>query len=362
MIDWRELERFLSRNNYPAFRLKQIRHWFFDKAVEDFGQMKNIPRKLQEDLAKYFLVESVKISREVRSQDGQSVKALVDLSDGKQVESVLLRHKRNRSTICVSSQVGCAVGCRFCATGKMGFFRNLDVGEMVAQVLWARRTLLCLPPLFKGGLQEEFSQSEGQEESVENSGCLPTNVVFMGMGEPFLNFKSVVESLDVLSRDLGLGGRRVTVSTVGIVPKIKAFADLKLQVNLAVSLHAANEDLRRQLVPMSRLYDLSSLSQALDYYIVKTQRKVFCAYVMLDGVNDSLKEAKELVSWIDGRLVHVNLIQFNPIEDSEYRPSCVETIRAFQDYLQQAGLVVTVRYTMGQEIEAACGQLRLKNL
>lgn len=339
MLPNQQLESYFHQHQIPLFRLKQIRQWAYNKGVLQFDQMKNLPQALQQQLAEKFPLLSFKLVHLETSEDQQTTKAIIQLEDGKEVECVLLRHLKERSTVCISSQVGCAVGCTFCATGKLGFSRNLTAEEIADQVLWARSSLI----------------EEGKKQEQ-----LPTNVVYMGMGEPFLNYEGVVGSLRLLQDELGIGGRRVTVSTVGIVPKIKAFADENLQVNLAVSLHAANEALRRQIIPMSRLFDLQKLSEATEYYMEKTHRKVFFAYVMLAGVNDQEEHAHQVVEWLGKKLAHVNLIQFNPIDDCDHLPSSRPTIERFQHIIQSAGFPVTVRYTMGRELDAACGQLRLK--
>lgn len=273
------------------------------------------------------------------SRDGRARKALLALRDGKMVETVLLRPSPNRWTACISSQVGCAVACTFCATGLMGFTRDLDPEEITDQVLFWRTYL-------KGeGLESRFF-----------------NVVYMGMGEPFACYDAVAESLRILldPKRFGMGSSRIAVSTSGIAPKIVAFGRDFPRVRLALSLHAASDALRSRLVPMNKAYDLAKLAHAMQMYLRETGRKVFFEYVLLKGENDGPEDAAALARWLDGlgprELLHVNLIVFNPT-DTPHKPTNEADARRFQREILAAGFKATVRQNLGQDIAGACGQL-----
>jgi 23S rRNA (adenine2503-C2)-methyltransferase len=271
--------------------------------------------------------------REQTAEDGLTHKVLLRLHDGQQIETVLMRYpesgdSQGRATVCVSTQAGCAVGCPFCATGRMGLLRNLSPGEIVGQVIFFARR------------------------------CQVTNVVFMGMGEPLLNYDNTWRAIETLNhpRGFGLGARRMTISTSGIVPGIQRLAGEKLQVNLAISLHAPNDRLRNILVPVNRKYPIAALMQACKDYVEKTGRRVSYEYVLLAGVNDTPKLAHELGALLRGTLSHVNLIPLNPTASAFTRPRH-ESVLAFQRVVRTYGIATTVRIERGVEISAACGQL-----
>lgn len=320
----------------PPYRQQQINQAVFVDLVTDWEQVKTLPQKLRKVLSDNCPLE---IKADIfHSQDKKTSKALVTLSDGNKIETVLMRHEGERHTVCVSSQVGCSLACTFCATGRLGLKRNLTAEEIVEQVLLWNRVLKQL----------------GEKDRV-------TNVVYMGMGEPFLNYTNVLKSARQLNDEniFNIGARKISISTSGIATKIKKFAEEKMQINLALSLHAPNDDLRSQLMPINTHFPLSEVMQAIDYYIKKTNRKVMCEYLMIDGVNDSIEQAKQLAELLQGKLVMINLIAYNPT--NAYRPAKSKNIKNFKEYLTEAGLEVSQRFTFGQDIKAACGQLALEN-
>ncbi len=256
------------------------------------------------------------------------------VKDGSKIESVLMKHEDGRRTVCVSSQVGCSVGCKFCATGQQGFKRNLTSGEIIEQVLFFARLL------------------KKTKEKV-------TNVVFMGMGEPFLNYDNVIGAIKILNDKNGfnLGSRHFSISTAGIVEGIEKLSEEKLQVNLAISLHAPNNELRSKLMPINKIYPIEKILAAVDDYIKKTNRKVMFEYLMINGVNDSEEEAEELVKILKKPLYFINLISFNPVGHSDFKPSPGWKIKKFKEVLEKNDIPVTQRYRFGREIKAACGQL-----
>ncbi len=269
------------------------------------------------------------------SKDKRTIKALINLKDGLKIESVLMKHKDKRNTVCVSSQIGCELGCLFCATGKMGFKRNLEADEIIEQVVLFARYL------------------EKKKQRI-------TNIVFMGMGEPFLNYDNVIESIKVLNDKQGfnLGARSFSISTAGIIDGINKLADEKLQINLAISLHAPDDKLRLKIMPMNKNYPLFKILKSVDNYILKTKRKVMFEYLMIDNVNDKDEHAEKLARLMKKPLYFVNLISYNPTGD--FRPSSKQRIKKFREVLEKKGVQVGQRYSFGQDIKAACGQLAVK--
>ncbi|MFA5210973.1 MAG: 23S rRNA (adenine(2503)-C(2))-methyltransferase RlmN [Patescibacteria group bacterium] len=316
------------------YRFAQVEKAIFVDLIDDWEQNTNLPKSLKEKLQ----VEiPLKIKTEIfGSKKSSSVKALLELEDGEKIETVLMRHSSGRNTVCVSSQVGCALACKFCATGKMGFRRNLSWGEIIEQVLFFARFL-------------KNSQSENSRI---------TNIVFMGMGEPFLNYENVFKAIEILNdkNKFNIGARHISISTAGIVEGINKFAQEKLQINLAISLHAPNNELRSELMPINNKYSIEKIMSAVEKYVDKTNRQVMFEYLLIDGVNDREKDARELVQIINHPLFVVNLIRYNPVE--KYRPSNPLKIQRFKNILFKAGIRVTERYAYGQDIKAACGQLR----
>ncbi len=327
-MDLTKLDKILEKE--PAFRKNQASGAIFQKFVESWQDVKTLPLDLRGILDKEC---SLRINVQATvSQDERTVKALITLGDGLKVETVLMRHNDDRNTICVSSQVGCPLGCSFCATGKLGFKRNLTSMEIVEQVLFFARYL------------------KTKEAKI-------TNVVFMGMGEPFLNYDNVLGAIKILNDEdkFGLGARHFSISTVGIIEGIKKLAGEKLQVNLAVSLHAPNDELRSKIMPVNKKYPLRDILAAVDSYIKETNRKVMIEYVMIEGVNDSDKCAKELAAITRKPLHFVNLISYNPT--GIFKASDSERIKCFRKILEDRGVEVTQRYKFGSGIKAACGQL-----
>lgn len=316
----------------PAFRFKQVKQFIFQDLIEDWAEALNLPLKLRELLNQEHPLKLE--AQESTSKNKSTVKALITLHDGLKVETVLMRHK-DRNTVCVSSQIGCPLGCSFCATGKMGYKRNLDSGEIIDQVLYFARYL----------------KKRNQKIS---------NIVFMGMGEPFLNYENVMRAIDILNDEqcFNIGARRISISTVGITEGIDKLANENIQINLAISLHAPNDDLRLKIMPINKSYPLKKVISAVDNYMKKTNRKVMFEYIMIDGVNDQPKQARELVELIKGSLSMVNLIPYNPT--GVYNTSSQENMEAFKKILEKEGVNVTLRRGFGPDIEGACGQLASK--
>lgn len=317
----------------PAYRFKQVQELIFKQLIDNWSQASGLPKDLRDKLAKAVpLSINAKLSP---SKDRKSVKALLTLNDGKKIETVLMRHDK-RNTVCVSSQVGCPMGCVFCATGKSGFFRNLSENEIVEQVV-----------LFARLLKQE-NQRIG-------------NVVFMGMGEPFLNYDNVMAAIRIINdkNGLNIGARRISISTVGIEGSIEKLIDEPLQVNLAISLHAPNDSLRARIIPATKRYPIGKIIRSVLRYVRNTNRRVMFEYIMIDGVNDSDSCANELVQLIKAhlslKLAFVNLIRYNPT--GNFIPSPPERVRAFKKILEHNHIEVTERYRFGQDIRAACGQL-----
>jgi 23S rRNA (adenine2503-C2)-methyltransferase len=324
-MDWNKLIKILS--DEPEFRKKQVHRALFHELINDWDKATNLSLVLREKLKKEF---SLKIkSKLFKSKDGKTIKGLIELEDGLAIETVLMIHG-NRTTVCVSTQVGCAMGCSFCATGTMGLKRNLNYYEIVEQVLLFKRT-----------------------HNI-------TNIVFMGMGEPFLNYDNTIAAIKLLndSNGFNIGSRKISVSTCGIIDGIDKFIKEDLQVNLSISLHASNNELRSKIMPINKKYPLDKLMKKVDEYISKTNRKVMLEYLMIKGVNDSIENAEELYKLIKGRpLYMVNLIKYNPT--GKYEGS--NNIKQFKDYLESRGIFITQRYEFGQDIKGACGQLIVDN-
>lgn len=339
-MDFKKLEQFIKDEGQPAFRLKQIQRAVFDDAVIDFNDMTSLPKDLRDVLKDGFRILPFFAKNILVSKRKDSYKALLELEDGRVIEAVLLNMSEGSWSVCVSSQAGCAMRCSFCATGAAGFFRNLSADEIWGQVL--------------------FWKAYIKEQKI--SGHI-SNVVYMGMGEPFNNLENVFESVRVLTdpQMLGIGQRSVSISTCGIVPGIERFAQEFPQVNLAISLHAPSDELRNQLMPVNQAYNLKDLAQGLKEYFKKANRKVFIEYILLDGVNDSLENANDLVSYLAGignrQLLHVNLIVFNKVEGSKLNPSSRNQAERFKNFLIKNKFNATIRKSLGQDIEGACGQL-----
>ncbi len=323
----------LSQLGEPPYRARQVWEWIFSKGVLEFEKMNNVPMRLREQLARDFTVLSSKIVRQQLAAD-KTGKILVELSDGQQVESVLIREPE-RLTACISTQVGCPIGCVFCASGRDGLARSLEDFEMVEQMLHLRSIL------------------QGTRQRI-------THLVVMGMGEPMLNLKNLSRALLVVNdpKCLGIGARHVTVSTVGFPKQIEELGSMDHQWNLAISLHAPNDELRKQLIPTSQ--GIAPLLEAAKAYYEKTKREVTFEYTLLKGVNDSPFHARDLARILKGFSCLVNLIPMNPVEGSGYEPPSPKVSEAFAEVLKRSGVRVTVRKEKGGEIAAACGQLRMQ--
>ncbi len=341
-MDASKVQAALAELGQPKYRWDQIRQAVFGRGVSTYQEVGGLPAGLPEQLAERVpLLSAVPRSVSV-SSDGRAHKALLDLKDGRVIETVLLRPSETRWTTCISSQVGCAVACTFCATGLMGLTRSLTAEEIADQVLFWR----------------QYMARQGLEGRVDN-------VVYMGMGEPFASYEPVAASLKLLmdQKLFAIGARHISVSTSGVAPKMVQFGKDFPQVNLALSLHAATDELRTRLVPMNKAYDLEALAAALRQYLSDTNRKVFFEYVLLKGENDRPQDAEALVKWLDGLgekgLLHVNLIVFNQT-DTPHKPTDESDARRFQERLLAAGYKSTVRQNLGRDIDGACGQLVIK--
>lgn len=321
----------------PAFRADQLREWLYEHPVLSTQAMTNLPADLRDRLSGELW--PFEVSSEQIGDDGATVKWLFEAPDGVGIEAVLMGY-RNRTTLCISSQAGCALGCTFCATGQFGFDRHLEAGEIVAQVAYAKAYL--------------------SEKGIPGSPDRLTNVVFMGMGEPLANYDRVREALRRMIEVMDMGARSITVSTVGVVPGMRKLAEEPWQVNLAVSLHAGDDDLRGSLIPLNRRYPLAAVEDAAAHFFEQKGRRVSLEWTMLDGVNDTIEQAEKLAPIAQRLRAHVNLIAMNPTPLSINRPSGRRRIEAFADRLSELGANVTIRDTRGQDIDAACGQLRAK--
>jgi 23S rRNA (adenine2503-C2)-methyltransferase len=344
-----ELSAWLVERGQPAFRAKQLAGWIYSSLVPDFAAMRNLPAALREQLDREASIAGPQVRAEVKAKDGRTRKLLLELADGRLIETVLMLYpasgeSRARATVCVSTQAGCAYGCTFCATGQMGFDRHLTAGEIVAQVLHFARELRTQPWIAPDG------------ETIDRV----SNLVFMGMGEPFHNYDNTLHAVRILNMPEGLniGARHMTISTVGLVPGILRLAEEPLQVNLAISLHAPNDAMRLKTMPVTRKYPIAQVLDACREYISRTNRQVTFEYVLLAGVNDAPEHARELAALLAplGHLCHVNLIPVNKTAANYAVPSG-EAIRAFRDVLRAGGVSNSVRAERGDDIAAACGQL-----
>ena len=316
------------------FRAEQIFKWLYVDKVKEFDEMTNLSLELREKLKQNYTMCNFKILKKQESADGTK-KYLFDVLDGNAIESVLMKYKYGK-TICVSSQIGCKMGCKFCASTGIKFVRSLTAGEIVEQVL-------------------------AVEQDINDK---ISNIVFMGIGEPFDNYDNVMKAIKILNnqRGLNIGARHISVSTSGLVPMIYKFADEDYQCTLSISLHATNDEKRSKMMPINNRYNIKELIEACKYYINKTNKRISFEYALAKDNNDNLEDAKELVKLLKGMLCHVNLIPINKIENGEFTKSSNENIIKFRDYLNDNGIVATIRRELGSDIEAACGQLRRKNL
>jgi 23S rRNA (adenine2503-C2)-methyltransferase len=348
-LTYEQLAGLLAEWREPRFRASQVWNWLYHSLVDSYQAMGNLPPALRERLAAETDLTLLTPLAEQQSVTGETRKVLFLLRDGNTIESVLMSYY-DRQTACISTQVGCGMGCIFCATGQGGLVRNLTAGEIVAQVLYLARELRTAA----------IAQAEEQGRHAELAVHPVTNVVFMGMGEPLANYAATRQAIETLADERGynLGARHMTISTVGLVPGIQRLTDENLPVNLAISLHAADDELRDRLVPLNRRYPLAALMAAVHDYVEKTRRRVTIEYALIAGVNDSLEQAQALSALLGELLCHVNLIPLNPTPGSELQPSDRGQVEAFRSVLEQTGVPTTVRVRRGIDIEAGCGQLR----
>jgi 23S rRNA (adenine2503-C2)-methyltransferase len=327
-----ELKRQFHGLGVEPYRADQVFRWIYEKGIYDFDQMTNLSLDLRRTFKESFLISLPEVTERQRSEDDKSVKLLLRLKPKDFVETVYMT-SGTRRTVCVSSQVGCKFHCAFCASGQQGFFRNLTMGEMVSQVLLARDI--------------------SPDKKI-------TNLVFMGIGEPLDNYMEILKTIRTLNSKpaLGIGARKITLSTCGLVPKIEALGKEGLQVELSVSLHGPNDTVRGAVMPVNRAYPVKTLIAACKKYTQKTKRAITFEYLLIDGVNASIKEAIGLTKLLKGILCKVNLIPYNSIEEFPHVAPSYPNIVAFQKTLQEKGIIATVRFSKGQDIQAACGQLR----
>lgn len=335
-----KIKELLVENGVQAFRYAQIENAIYKNFITDFSQIETLPKKIREVLCEKAFFQSLTIDSEVTSENGQTTKILFKTETGEFIEAVIMRHRTGRNTLCISCQAGCPMACSFCATGKLGLLKNLEVYEIIEQVVYAMHIL-------------------------EKEGNSLRNIVFMGMGEPMLNYDRMKESIRILTLDkkIGLANRRVTVSTCGIVPGIERFTQDFPQTSLAVSLHAPNDEVRRSIMPVDHTYPLKDLMACLDKYVEVTNKRIFYEYIMINGVNDDIKLAHELGKLLEWRLAHVNFIPYNAGEGSSsdgFTTTPRFIIEKFQKILQHYNIVSTIRMTMGDDIDAACWQLANK--
>ena len=333
-FDLEDLTEELLKLGEKKFRAEQIFKWLYIDKVKEFDQMTNLSIELREKLKSEYSMCNFKILKKQESTDGTK-KYLFDVLDGNAIETVVMEYQHGK-TICVSSQIGCKMGCKFCASTGLKFERNLSPGEIVEQIVAVEQDL----------------------------GDKISNIVFMGIGEPFDNYDNVMKAIKIINNQKGLniGARHISVSTSGLVPMIYKFADEKYQCTLSISLHATNDKKRSEMMPINNRYNIKELIEACKYYINKTNKRISFEYALAKDNNDNLDDAKELVKLLKGMLCHVNLIPINKIENGQYVKSSNENIIKFRDYLNENGIVATIRRELGSDIDAACGQLRRKNL
>ena len=337
-LNFDELTDFITTLGQPKFRTQQVWDWMYKRYALDFEAMGNIPKALRTQLAETATLQIGEIVDELFSSDGRTKKVLFKLPDGQFIETVLMKYEKRR-TLCISTQAGCAMGCVFCATGQMGFSRHLTVAEIVAQVLY-------------------FAHQLAQKEDHV------TNIVMMGMGEPLHNYDNTLTAVDLLTSPdaFGLGARKITISTVGLVPAMRRYADEQRQTPLAVSLHAATDEERNKLIPVNKRWPIAEVLDACRYVVEQTGRRITFEWALINGQNDTIDQAQALGKLIQGMLCHVNLIPLNPTEGYGGAPSDPYRVEKFQEVLEGYGVSSTVRVRRGIDIQAGCGQLRDRHL
>ena len=328
---FKDLEEYFIENNEKSYKATQLFEWLYSKRVKSFDEMSNIKKDVIQKLKEDFVVDKLVIKKVERDKDVN--KYLFELCDGNLIEAVLMMHDYGKS-ICISSQVGCNMGCKFCESGRQKKVRNLLPSEMVLQILQV-------------------------EEDINDR---ISHVVVMGIGEPFDNYDNLVNFIDIINHSKGIqiGSRHITVSTCGIIPKIEEFSRLPYQVNLAISLHAATNEKRNKIMPINKVYPLENLIEVIKKYIAKTNRRVTFEYIMLKEVNDSIEDANKLCDLLKGMNCYVNLIPYNETNNIEFKRSKKDTILQFYDIIKKRNIAVTIRREFGSNISAACGQLRSK--
>jgi 23S rRNA (adenine2503-C2)-methyltransferase len=333
-----ELGELAGNEGLPVYRGNQIADWIFRSAVSSFDDMKNLPPEMRQQLKRKYVIGRSKVIRIQRSRD-KTIKLLLELNDGQKIETVGIPYK-DRYSCCVSTQAGCSVGCLFCATGQSGYNRNLTAGEIVDQVL---------------SIADVIKDDKHKSQAVNH---IIDNIVFMGMGEPLLNYDATMKSLRLINEELGIGARRITISTVGIVPGIERLRNENMQFTLAVSLHAATEELRRHLLPGARKWSLHTLVDCCRDYIRKTDRRVTFEYCLIENINDSDEHALRLAALLYDMKNHINIIPYNSVDGLPFRAPSQKRIDSFVKILKDSGLNITQRMRRGTDINAACGQLR----
>jgi len=329
----KEIVHLIQEMDFPKFRGKQIFQWLYQHRINEMNEMANVPNDIRQKLSSSFNIHPLQLNLHTKSDQEPTEKFLFTLQSGEDIESVLMKDGK-RNTLCISTQVGCAVDCDFCATAKMGFQKNLTTGEIVDQYI-----------------------------HVQNMSSRPiTNIVFMGMGEPFLNYKNVISAADLLNHPEGIqmGARRITISTAGVVPKIKQFSEEKHKYKLAISLNASNEHQRKEIMPITKTHRLNDLMEAADMYYQSSGRFPTFEYVLMEGINDSLRDAHELARLIGRQPCKVNVIPYNEIGGIYRRPSD-DKIKSFLSQLKNVPFQVTVRWSRGTDIKAGCGQLAVSS-
>ena len=332
-----QLTQLFKEINEPAFRAKQVYDWLWAKSATDFDQMSNLSKNLRDHLNTNFAINAVQIS-ELQVSSDRTIKCAMRLHDNYVVESVLIPHQ-TRYTACISSQVGCSLTCKFCATGKLKRMRNLNADEIYDQVVLVKNTAL------------------------ERYNAPLTNIVYMGMGEPLLNYNEVLSSVEKITspKGLGMAAKRITVSTAGVAKMIAKLADDNVKFHLALSLHAATDEKRNHIMPINETNSLENLANSLNYFTEKTGTRPTFEYIAFKDYNDSVQDAQDLVNFCKKVKSKVNIIEYNPIDDGEFKQTTRERLKAFTDHLEKNGIICNVRHSRGKDIDAACGQLANKN-
>ncbi|MEG0823177.1 MAG: 23S rRNA (adenine(2503)-C(2))-methyltransferase RlmN [Erysipelotrichaceae bacterium] len=336
-LNYEQIQEYALQSGWKKFRGHQIFQWLYRNRVHEIDEMSNLNKETRANLSETFIISPIKLKIKQVSTDG-TIKYLFELQDGSLVESVLMVYDYGKS-VCVSSQVGCNMGCKFCASGLLKKKRDLTSGEMVAQIIY---------------IQQELDQANDRL----------SHVVVMGTGEPFDNYDNVMNFLATINHDcgLGIGARHITVSTCGVVPKILEFSDCQVQYNLAISLHAPNNELRNQLMPINKAYPIEKLMESIDYYLTKNNRRLTFEYILLKDVNDSMSHVKQLANLLRGYNAYVNLIPYNSVDEHGYKGINHQQAMVFYDALMKLGIRCTIRKEHGGDIDAACGQLRAKQI